>query len=162
MHHPTDRITHTTAFVTPVVEHRLEWEILIRKSSPCSGSSSGFPLSLSEWSFTTCLTPYNCKLKVSSTSLNKIFPFFHSPSNDVLPVFMKMYKTHEADRTIKTQRISNVKFPFIHSVSTSFMNNLRMLKCMFVLILCLKQHNMILKIVCLNYKVIPNCSHCKR
>ena len=27
MHHPTDRISHTTAFVTPVVEHRLEQEI---------------------------------------------------------------------------------------------------------------------------------------
>ena len=27
MHYPTDRITHTTAFVTPVVEHRLEREI---------------------------------------------------------------------------------------------------------------------------------------
>ena len=27
MHHPTDRIIHTTAFVTPVVEHWLEWEI---------------------------------------------------------------------------------------------------------------------------------------
>ena len=27
MHHPTDRITHTTAFVTPVVEHWLEREI---------------------------------------------------------------------------------------------------------------------------------------
>ena len=27
MHHPTDRIEHTTAFVTPVVEHRLEREI---------------------------------------------------------------------------------------------------------------------------------------
>ena len=27
MHHPTDRITHTTAFVTPVVEHWLEPEI---------------------------------------------------------------------------------------------------------------------------------------
>ena len=26
-HHPTDRITHTTAFVTPVVEHWLEREI---------------------------------------------------------------------------------------------------------------------------------------
>ena len=26
MHHPTDRIAHTTAFVTPVVEHWLEWE----------------------------------------------------------------------------------------------------------------------------------------
>ena len=24
MHHPTDRITHTMAFVTPVVEHWLE------------------------------------------------------------------------------------------------------------------------------------------
>ena len=27
MHHPTDRITHTTAFVTPVVEYWLEPEI---------------------------------------------------------------------------------------------------------------------------------------
>ena len=27
MHHPTDRIAHTTAFVTPVVEHCLEREI---------------------------------------------------------------------------------------------------------------------------------------
>ena len=31
MHHPTDRITHTTAFVTPVVEHWLEQEIIILK-----------------------------------------------------------------------------------------------------------------------------------
>ena len=27
MHHPTDRIAHTTDFVTPVVEHWLEQEI---------------------------------------------------------------------------------------------------------------------------------------
>ena len=27
MHNPTDRITHTTAFVTPVVEHWLERKI---------------------------------------------------------------------------------------------------------------------------------------
>ena len=27
MHHPTDRIAHTTALVTPVVEHWLEWKI---------------------------------------------------------------------------------------------------------------------------------------
>ena len=146
MHHPTDRIAHTTAFVTPVVEHWLEQEIaqwvhpmndrfddpshhertllprsyifylmypndvsklaeidlivlaysygsniilakpvlhdrcnkgrgmcysvcgmmhikepllLIIMSSLCGGS--GFPLSLSEWSFTICLTPYNRK-----------------------------------------------------------------------------------------------------
>ena len=30
--------------------------LLIEKSSSCGGS--GFPLSLSEWSFTICLTPY--------------------------------------------------------------------------------------------------------
>ena len=29
MHHPTDRIIHTTAFVTPVVEHWLERECFI-------------------------------------------------------------------------------------------------------------------------------------
>ena len=29
MHHPTDRITHTTAFVTPVVEHWLERDQLL-------------------------------------------------------------------------------------------------------------------------------------
>ena len=33
--------------------------LLIGKSSPCGGS--GFPFSLSEWSLTICLTPYNRK-----------------------------------------------------------------------------------------------------
>ena len=32
---------------------------IIGKSSPCGGS--GFPLSLSKWSFIICLMPYNCK-----------------------------------------------------------------------------------------------------
>ena len=36
MHHPTDRITHTTAFVTPVVEHWLEREIVAVWRSVCS------------------------------------------------------------------------------------------------------------------------------
>ena len=34
--------------------------LLIEKSSPYSGGSR-FPLSLSEWSFTICWTPYNPK-----------------------------------------------------------------------------------------------------
>ena len=149
MHHPTDRIAHTTAFVTPVVEHGLEraiaqWvhrmkdrsddpshdvrtllprsyislQIHLEKDPPpqcehcqciltvrhilvecnhftqtgarCSSvvrafangamgrridpswggpieifivPASGFPLSLSAWSFTICLTPYNRKVK---------------------------------------------------------------------------------------------------
>ena len=39
--------------------HIKEPLLLIRKSSPCGGS--GFPLSLSEWSFTISPTPYNRK-----------------------------------------------------------------------------------------------------
>ena len=42
--------------------HIKEPLLLIGKSSPCGGS--GFPLSLSEWSFTICLTPYNRKYNV--------------------------------------------------------------------------------------------------
>ena len=41
------------------IVHIKEPLLLIGKSSPCGGS--GFPLSLSEWSFTVCLTPYNRK-----------------------------------------------------------------------------------------------------
>ena len=42
-----------------VVVHIKEPLLLIGKSSHCGGS--GFPLSLSEWSFTICPTPYNRK-----------------------------------------------------------------------------------------------------
>ena len=53
------------------------------KENPCCLServahvaASGF-LSLSEWSFTICPTPYNRKLNVLSASLNKnVFPSF--------------------------------------------------------------------------------------
>ena len=40
--------------------HIKEPLLLIGKISPCGGS--GFPLSLSEWSFTICLTPFNRKM----------------------------------------------------------------------------------------------------
>ena len=50
MHHPTDRITHTTAFVTPVVEHWLEREIAQwvhpmkdRSDNPSGTSAIKFP-----------------------------------------------------------------------------------------------------------------------
>ena len=46
--------------------------LLIGKSSPCGGS--GFPLSLSEWSLTICLTPHNRNYNVLSASLNKTLP----------------------------------------------------------------------------------------
>ena len=49
--------------------------LLIGKSSPCGGS--GFPLSLFEWFFTICLTPYNRKYNVLSGSLKTPLPSFH-------------------------------------------------------------------------------------
>ena len=54
--------------------HIKEPLLLIGKSSLCG--SSRFPFSLSEWSLTICLTPYNRKLNVLSASLNKTFPSF--------------------------------------------------------------------------------------
>ena len=54
------------------VLHVKEPLMLIGKSSPYSGSS-GFPLSMYEWSFTICLTPYNHIKNVLSALLNKIF-----------------------------------------------------------------------------------------
>ena len=41
------------------VHIKVEPLLLIEKSSLCGGS--GFPFSLSEWSLTICLTPYNRK-----------------------------------------------------------------------------------------------------
>ena len=60
----------------PVCEmmHIKEPMLLIGKSNLCSGN--GFPLSLSEWSFTICVTLYNRKLNVLSASLNKTVPSF--------------------------------------------------------------------------------------
>ena len=42
MHHPTDKITHTTAFVTPVVEHWLEREIAQFHPVRCSSVVRAF------------------------------------------------------------------------------------------------------------------------
>ena len=53
--------------------HIKEPLLLIRKSSSCG---SGFHLSLSEWSFTIFLTPYNSKQNLLSALLNKTFPSF--------------------------------------------------------------------------------------
>ena len=53
MHHPTDRIAHTTAFVTPVVEHWLEREIAqwvhlmkVISKTFCYNISSGYLMNI--------------------------------------------------------------------------------------------------------------------
>ena len=55
--------------------HKKDPVLLMEKTSPCS-ASSGFPLSLDEWSFTLYPTPYNHKLNVLSVLLNKTFSSF--------------------------------------------------------------------------------------
>ena len=52
-------VLHDWCYSVCGMVHIKESLMLIEKSSPCG--SSGFPLSLSVWSFTICLTPYNCK-----------------------------------------------------------------------------------------------------
>ena len=54
--------------------HIKESLLLFGKSSLCCGS--GFPLSLSEWSYTICPSLYNRKYNVLSASLNKTLPSF--------------------------------------------------------------------------------------
>ena len=58
--------------------HIKEPLLLIGKSSPCGGG--GFPLSLSEWSFTICPTPYNRKIKCVECVVKKIKNISFLPS----------------------------------------------------------------------------------
>ena len=53
----TPRLVYQGRYPVYGMVHIKEPLLLIGKSSPCG--SSGFPLSLSEWSFTICLTPCN-------------------------------------------------------------------------------------------------------
>ena len=57
MHHPTDRIAHTTAFVTPVVEHWLEREISqwVHPMKDRSDDPSHHEQTLLPWSYISLL-----------------------------------------------------------------------------------------------------------
>ena len=60
------------------IVHIKEPLLLIGKSycSPCG--SSGFPLSLSKWSFTICPTPYNRKIKCVEYVVKQNISFIHT------------------------------------------------------------------------------------
>ena len=77
--------------------HIKEPLLLIEKSSPSGGS--GFPLSLSELSFTICLTPYN--RKVLSASLNKTFP-----SLKTIQQHLKQPRTQFEDGVVSSQLVN--------------------------------------------------------
>ena len=60
--------------------HIKEPLLLIEKSSPCG--TSRFPLSLSEWCFTICPTPYNRKWNVLTVSCIYIYIYIYIYMND--------------------------------------------------------------------------------
>ena len=61
MHHPTDRIAHTTAFVTPVVEHWLEREIAqwVHHMKDRSEDPSHHERTLLPWSYISLPYPFH-------------------------------------------------------------------------------------------------------
>ena len=83
--------------------------LLIGKSSPCCGS--GFPLSLSEWSFTICPTSYNRKQNVLSASLNKTFLSFYL---SILPTYAQHQKYLQNTPTVSLQ---NSKLIYLYLIS---------------------------------------------
>ena len=75
MHHPTDRIAHTTAFVTPVVEHWLEREIAqwvhhgrIDPMTPSHSWANALTTELH-------LAPKYTEFKMSHSVIEHLFPF---------------------------------------------------------------------------------------
>ena len=61
MHHPTDMIIHTTAFVTPVVEHWLERELAqwVHPMKDQSDDPSHHDRTLLPWSYISLLARSN-------------------------------------------------------------------------------------------------------
>ena len=63
MHHPTDRITHTTAFVTPVMDHWLEREIAqwVHPMKDRSDNPSHHERTLLPWSYILLPVGIDCR-----------------------------------------------------------------------------------------------------
>ena len=98
MHHPTNRITHTTSYVTPVVEHWQEGEIAQwvhsmkdRSSNPSQHErtllprsyisllhNSGFPLSVAIWLLISVLSKSDLAgLELKTFTQKLTFHAFH-------------------------------------------------------------------------------------
>ena len=76
MHHPTDRIAHTTAFVAPVVEHWLKREIAqwVHPIEDRSDDPSHYERTLLPWSYILLPTGYGHRVTISYKSYH-ILPY---------------------------------------------------------------------------------------
>ena len=83
MHHPTDRIAHTTAFVTPVVDNWLEREIaqLVLPMKDRSDDPSHHERTLLPRSYISLLIMYEVVYSVKYISIFSNSPCLHTISN---------------------------------------------------------------------------------
>ena len=103
MHHPTDRIIHNTAFVTPVVEHWLEREIaqwihpIRRPITPWANALTTelhlAPHRLECWAFRTFQWQPNQRLSVTLTNKWQQLDCFAFHFKTVLKIFSSTGKT---------------------------------------------------------------------
>ena len=101
MHHPTDRINHTTAFVTPVVEHWLEREIAQWVSLNGDASSLG---TIHKWPTSTVHLPGELTMAATKRPNDKMCRVADSR------VYLSRY-----DRTLPSFmlfRLTRVNLPF--------------------------------------------------
>ena len=86
MHHPTDRITHTTAFVTPVLEHWLVREIAqwVHLMKERSDDPSHHERTLLPRSYISL--HYDVQIPLQCSVLNRLF-YFHLCSESVTLVW---------------------------------------------------------------------------
>ena len=94
MHHPTDSITHTTAFVTPVVEHWLEREIAqwVHPMKDRSDDPSYHERTLYLWATSRSLLQMKLKPK----------PWLYK--NKTVRIYLMMHATH----FYQPQRLDNM------------------------------------------------------
>ena len=112
---------HGICFPVCGIVHIKERLLLFGKSSPCGGS--GFHLSLSEWSFTICPTPYNCKSNVLSASLNKTFhslPCLVPMHYGICSMFLTSNKERKKNKNFVKTKLYFFLANKTHSNSTGF------------------------------------------
>ena len=132
MHHPTDRIAHTTAFVTPVVEHWLEREIAQwfhpmkdRSDDPSHHDRTLLPLS---YISLACV-------HVWQATINKYYILlFLYPPNNLKPYFIQLFKINMAKKMSKSDK-STIPIPVACAFRDQIMTTTNLLFFIFIIML---------------------------
>ena len=111
MHHPTDRITHTTAFVTPVVEHWVEREIAPWRIDPTTHRT------MSERS-TSELRPAPSHVCMHAYLPSYLPTYIHTYIYEYLHTYIHIYVRTYMHTYIQTNKHTYI-YTYIHNVSVA-------------------------------------------